>query len=82
MNTLNAKLPPLKKRKPSKKIQGKKNEIKINMQTTNQNCNEWKFQIHRNKLEWEIPRNRNEQNNPFCVYSKKIRLKDNTKTAH
>ena len=59
MNKLNEKLPPLNKRKPRKKAQENEDKIKINLQTTNQNWNYWKFQIHWNKLEWVNPRNCN-----------------------
>ena len=48
----------------------------------NQNWNDWKFQIHWNKIEWANPRNRIERENPFFVSSKKICLKDNNKTAN
>ena len=57
MKKMNEKLPPLKKRKLSKKAEEKEDEIKRNLQTANQNWNEWKFQIHWNKLEWVNPRN-------------------------
>ena len=82
MNKFNEKLPPLKKRKLTKKPQEKEDEIKIKLQTANQNWNYWKFQIHWNKLEWVNPRNHNEQKIPFSVSSKKFYLKDNNKTAH
>ena len=39
---------------------------------SNQSCNEWKFKIHWNKLEWVDPRSRIEVKNPFCFSSKKI----------
>ena len=48
----------------------------------NQSSNDWKFQIHWNKLEWVNPRIRIEGNNPFCVSSKKFCLKYKDKTAH
>ena len=40
------------------------------MQTANQDWNDWKFQIHWEKLEWVNPINCNEQKNPHCVSSK------------
>ena len=52
------------------------------MQTANQNWNNWKFQIHWNKLEWVNPIIFDEQNNPYCVTYKKFYMKDNNKTAH
>ena len=48
----------------------------------NQNGNDWKFQIHCNKLGWVIPRSRIERKNPFFVSSKNICLKDNNNTSH
>ena len=48
----------------------------------NQSCNEWKFQIHWNKIEWVNPRSRDEGKNPYCVSYKKLFLKDNNKNAH
>ena len=61
MNNFNDKLPPLNKSNPRKKTQEKENEIKIKLQTASQNWNDWRFQIHWNKLEWVKPRNRIEQ---------------------
>ena len=82
MNKLSVNLPPLNKSKLSKKSQEKQDEIKIKLQTANHNWNDWRFQIHWNKIEWINPRNRNEQKNPFCLSSKKFYMKDNNKTAH
>ena len=48
----------------------------------NQSWNEWRFQIHWNKIDWVNPRNSSKGNNPFCVFSKIFCLKDNNKTAH
>ena len=48
----------------------------------NQNCNEWKFQIHWNKFGWVNPIICIEQKTQFCVSFRKICLKDNNKTAH
>ena len=48
----------------------------------NQSWNDWKFQIHWNKLEWVNPRSPIEGNNPFCVSSEKLYLTDNNKSAH
>ena len=48
----------------------------------NKNCNDWKLQIHCTKLEWLNPRNHNELENPFYVYSKKLYMEDNNKTMH
>ena len=50
-----------------------KEEDKINRRLTeaNQEWNDWKFQIHCNKLQWVNPRSHDERNNPFFVFSKK-----------
>ena len=56
--------------------------MKKNLQMANQNWNEWKFQIHWNKLEWVNSRSRIEGNNPSCASSKKLFLRGNNKTAH
>ena len=48
----------------------------------NQSWNDWKFQIHCDKLEWVNPRSYIEGKNTFCVSSRKLFLKDNNKTAH
>ena len=48
----------------------------------NQSWNEWKFQIHWDKLKWVNPRICIEGKNPFCVSSQKLWLKDNNKTTH
>ena len=50
MNKLNENLPLLKKLKLIKKAHKKEDEIKRNLQMENKNWNDWKFQIHWNKL--------------------------------
>ena len=58
VKTLGHKLPPLKKRKSSKK--GKKQGDKIKRRPTdaNQEWCDWEFLLHWNKLEWVNPRRR------------------------
>ena len=51
MKKINQKLPPLKKRKISKKEKEKEDEIKINLRMENQSWDDFKFQIHWNKPE-------------------------------
>ena len=48
----------------------------------NKSWNDWRFQIHCNKLKWVNPRSCIERNNPFCVSSKKLCLKDINKSTH
>ena len=47
-----------------------------------QSWNDWRFQIHWNKLGWANPRSLIEGKNPFCVSSKKLCLKYNNRTEH
>ena len=58
MKKLSQNIQPLKKRKPSKRAQEKENKIKIKLYKDNQDWNDWKFQIHWNKLEWVNQRSR------------------------
>ena len=69
---INEKIPPLKKRKLSKKSQEKEDKIKRNLQMENQSWNACRFQIHWNELEWVNPRNYSRGNNLFCVSYKKV----------
>ena len=50
MIKLSENLTPLNKRKLSKKAQEKEDEIKIKLQKSNQDWNDWKFHIHWNKI--------------------------------
>ena len=72
---LGHKLPPLKKRILNKKTQKQEDEIKRKLTEANKYWNDWKFQIHWNKIEWVNPRSCDEQKNPFCVSSKRNVLK-------
>ena len=58
MEKLGQNLPPLKKRKLSKKTQKEKDEINIRVTEANKMWNDWKFQMHWNKIEWVNPRSR------------------------
>ena len=69
---LGQKLPPLKKRKLSKKYQKYEDKIKRRLTESNQEWNDRKFQIHWNKLEWVNPRSHDERKNSFFVSSKKM----------
>ena len=80
MNKLGQKLPPLNKRRLRKIPPREEDEINIKLTEAYQYCNDWKFQIHRNKLEWINPRSHDEQKS-FCVSSNK-KIKDNVKTVH
>ena len=70
------------KQKSSKKSQYIEDKIKTNLQMENDIWNDWKFQMHWNKLWWVNPTNCGEINNTFCVSSKEYYLKDDNKTSH
>ena len=65
---LSQKLPPLRKIRLRKKPQEKKDEIKIKLHKANQACNDWKCQIHWNKLECVNPRIHDEKKSSLCVF--------------
>ena len=48
----------------------------------NQNLNDWKFQIHYNKIWWVNQRTRIEQKNSIFVCLIKDMFENNNKTAH
>ena len=66
---MNKKIQPLKKQNLGKKSHEKEDEIKRNLQMSNKSWNDWKFQIHWNKVEWVNRISCIEGNNLFCVYS-------------
>ena len=51
-------LPPLRKRKLSKKAQEKDYRIKCKLHTANSNWDYCKFQLYWNKIEWVNPRSK------------------------
>ena len=71
MEKLVQKLPPLNKRKLSKKNKKEEGKIKRKLIEANQQWCDWKFQINWNKLEWVTPRSHDEIKNPFRVSLKK-----------
>ena len=70
MKNLGHKLLPLKKSKLRKKSQKEEDEIKIKLHKANQDWNNWKFQIHWNKLEWVNSRSRDERKIHFVCLLK------------
>ena len=44
-----------------KKTEEEENKIKIRLNEANQSWRDWKFQIHRNKIEWANPIRRDER---------------------
>ena len=62
MEKLGQKLPPLKKRKLSKKVLKEEEGINRRLAEANQMCNDWKCQIYLNKHEWFNTRSRYKRN--------------------
>ena len=52
------------------------------MYESNSWCNDWKFQLHSNKLEWVYPKSTPKRDRPFSVSSKKLYISKNDRTAH
>ena len=69
MKKMSKGLPPLKKKKPSKKSQEKDGKMKWKLHTANMNFNDWKFQLHWNKLEWVNPRSKIKRKNLFNFFN-------------
>ena len=65
-------LPPLKLTKLSKKSQERKNYIQKKLFEANRWWNDWKFQLHCNKLEWVDIKSTPKRVKPFYVSSKKV----------
>ena len=64
-------LPPMKRTKLSKKAQDRHDLIK-KLYEYNRWCNDWKLQLHWNKLEWVDPKSTPKRVKPFSVSSKKF----------
>ena len=75
VDKLGQKLPLLKKRNLSKKCQKEEDKIKRRLTEANQEWNDWKFQIHWNKLEFVNPRSCDERKINFVCLKIKIVLK-------
>ena len=63
-------LPPLKRKKLSKKAKERDYLINKNLYETNRWWNDWKFQLHWNMLEWVDPESTPKIVKPFSVSSK------------
>ena len=77
MDNHKSKLSPMKRQILSKEPSNKEDDIK-NLKKTHQHWNDWKFQIHWNKLEWVVPKSCHVKKNHFCISSHKFYLKDKT----
>ena len=62
-------LPPLRITKLSKKLQENQDEIQKNLYEANIWWNDWKFQLHWNKLEWVNPKSLNKRDKSYSVSS-------------
>ena len=65
-------LPPLKRSKLSKRSQQKQDEIHEKLYEANKWWDDWKFQLHWNKLEWVNPKTLIKRDKPYSVSSKKL----------
>ena len=75
-------IPPLKRKKPSKKSQERHDLIQNKLFQYNMWCNDWKFQLHWNMLEWFDPKSTPKRVKPFSVSSKELYINNNDRTAH
>ena len=60
----------------------KREDVKKNARKANENCNDYKFQIHCNELEWVNPKGRNMKINNFCTSLCKFYTKDEIIRCH
>ena len=75
-------LPPLKRTELSKKAQERQDLIQKKLYESNMWWNDWKFQLHWNKLEWVDPYYNPKIVKPFSVSSKKFYISKNDIKAH
>ena len=75
-------LPPSKKEKISKKAQERQDVTQKKIYEANRWWNDWKFQLHWNKLEWVDPKSTPKIVKPISVSSKKFYMSKNDRTAH
>ena len=57
LESINAKLPPIKRRRLSKKGENKEDDIKMNLWEANEHWNHCKLQLHCNNLKWVVSNN-------------------------
>ena len=75
-------LPPLKRKKLSKKTQERQDVIQKKLYEANRWWNDWKLKLHWNKLEWVDPKYNPKIFKPFSVSSKKLYTSKNYRTDH
>ena len=74
--------PPFKRTKPSKKAQESQDVIQKKLYESNRWWDDWRFQLHWNKLEWVDPKSNPKIVKPFSVSSKNYILVKNDRKAH
>ena len=72
----------MKRTNLGKKSQERDDLIKNELFRSNMWWNDWKFQLHWNMLEWVNPKSTPKRVKPFSVYSKKLYINNNDRTAH
>ena len=75
-------IPPLKRTKLSRKAQDRHDLILKKLYESNRWWNDWRFQLHWNKLEWVDPKAIPKIFKPYSVSSKKFYIINNDRTAH
>ena len=75
-------IPPLKRTKLSKKSQERQEYIQKKLYEANRWWNDWKIQLHQNKLEWVDPKYNPKRVKPFSVSSKAFYISKNDRKAH
>ena len=75
-------LPPLNRKKPSKKAQERHDYIQKKLYESNRWCNDRRLQFHWNKLEWVDPKYIPKVFKPFSVSSKNLYISRNDRTYH
>ena len=69
-------------KKKFKKAQERQDEIQRKIYEANRQWNDWKFQLHWNKLEWVDTKFNPKIDKPFSVYSKTFYISKSDITAH
>ena len=75
---MNDKLPPINRRQFSKKEEKTKKKLR----KTNNNWNDWRFQLYWDKLEGVDPKHQDHKKNPFCTLTYNFYIKDGNKSCH
>ena len=73
---INAKLHSIKRSPLRKKGEINEGKIRENIRKVDDHWNNWKFQLHWNKLEWVYPKTRDRWKNPFYSSTRKFCIKD------